>query len=394
MALHNKLSKSILRLRPILGNFMCSASTASFKASDIQVTLCKESEKRKKPDPNKLLFGHEFTDHMFEVEWSKENGWGKPRICPLHNLSLHPAAKVLHYANEVFEGMKAYRGVDNKIRVFRPDQNAERMLSSARRAVLPEFDAAEFVASLRKLISIDKEWVPYSQTSTLYIRPTLIGTESSLGVSAPLNALLYIIAGPVGPYFPTGFKPVTLLADSKYVRSWKGGAGLYKMGSNYAPTVYVQLEALQKFGCQQVLWLYGDEQLITEVGTMNVFVFWINENGEKELITPSLSSGLILPGVTRRSLIELAQKWGQFKVSEKDFTMKQLASALKQKRVLEMFGAGTACIVCPVEKIIYEGETLSVPTMSAGAPITMRFHKELTDIQFGRTPSKWMVDID
>lgn len=387
------LTKRLCVLRP--QSLACLASTNSFKASDIQVTLCKDSERRKKPDPNKLVFGHEFTDHMFEVEWRQESGWGKPQIRPLHNLSLHPAAKVLHYANEVFEGLKAYYGTDGKIRMFRPDQNAARMLTSARRAVLPEFDGNELVQSIRKLISIDKDWVPKSQTSTLYIRPTLIGTESSLGVSVPTEALLYVIAGPVGPYFPTGFKPVTLLADSKYVRSWIGGAGLYKMGSNYAPTVYVQLEAQKKYNCQQVLWLYGDEQKVTEVGTMNVFVLWTNEKGEKELITPSLDSGLILPGVTRRSLIELAQKWGEFKVSEKDFTMKELAKALKQKRVHEMFGAGTACIVCPVEKIIYEGKPLPVPTMDAGAPVTMRFHKELTDIQFGRAPSNgWMVEVD
>jgi len=392
-----RCTKSLCQLR--FGEFVggmrkCMASTASFKASDLQVTLCKESERKKKPDPNSLVFGREFMDHMFEVEWTQESGWGKPRICPMHDLAIHPAAKVLHYAIEIFEGLKAYRGVDNKVRLFRPDQNAERMLSSARRIVLPEFDGTELVNCMRKLVSIDQEWVPYSQTSTLYIRPTFIGTEPSLGVNASTKALLYVIAGPVGPYFPTGFKPITLLADTKYVRSWTGGVGLYKMGSNYAPTVYVQMEAVKKYNCQQVLWLYGSEQQITEVGTMNVFVLWTNEKGEKELITPSLASGLILPGVTRRSLLELARKWGEFKVSEKDFTMKELAKALKKNKVHEMFGAGTACIVCPVEKIIYEGETLNVPTMSVGAPVTMRFHKELIDIQFGRTPSKWMVNVD
>lgn len=368
--------------------------SASFKASDVQIIQCDKSKLQPKPDPDKLVFGQTFSDHMLEIEWTAQNGWAKPIISPLHNFSMHPAAKVLHYAVELFEGMKAYRGNDSQIRLFRPDLNMKRMLSTAARSCLPTFDGAELTELLRKLVSIDKEWVPYSTTSTLYIRPTFIGTEPSLGVSMSQRALLYVITGPVGPYYPTGFKPVTLLADPKYVRAWEGGCGAFKMGSNYAPTIYIQIEAMRRHGCQQVLWLYGPDHHITEVGTMNFFMYWKNEKGEMELVTPPLTQGTILPGVTRQSLLDLASKWGEFKVTERQFTMKELVRALDENRVLELFGAGTACVVCPIERIIYNDKPLEIPTMQQGAPVTMRLYKELTDIQFGRVKSDWSVLVD
>jgi len=243
-------------------------------------------------------------------------------------------------------------------------------------------------------VSIDKDWVPYSTKSTLYIRPTMIATEACLGVSKPLACRLFVIAGPVGPYYPTGFQPVSLVADPKFVRAWEGGCGAFKMGANYAPTIYAQIEAMEKYDCQQVLWLYGPNHQVTEVGTMNFFMYWTNEQGEEELVTPPLESGLILPGVTRRSLIDLAHQWGEFKMTERDFTMKDLVKALKEKRVKELFGAGTACVVSPIAKIVYAGDTYDIPTMEHGAPLTNRFLKELTDIQFGRKPSDWTVEID
>lgn len=325
---------------------------------------------------------------MFEAEWTETAGWGKPRICPIHNLQLHPAAKVLHYATELFEGSKAYRGPDDKIRVFRLDLNMKRMNSSAQRILLPTFEGGELISCIKKLVEIDQEWVPYSQTSTLYIRPTLIGTEPCVGVQKSKSALLFVIVGPVGPYFPTGFKPVSLLADPNFIRAWEGGCGRYKIGSNYGPTIHPQAEAAKR-NCQQVLWLSGSDHEVTEVGTMNIFMFWINEKGEKELVTPSLDKGLILPGVTRQSLLDLARGWGEFKVTERPLYMKEIVTALKEKRLKELFGAGTACIVCPIESILYKDNSLQIPTMSDGAPITMRFHKELTDIQFGRVNHPW-----
>lgn len=362
---------------------------SSFKYDDLQVTLT--DNKGEKPDPNKLLFGHNFSDHMLKVEWTK-SGWDKPVICPLSNLSLHPAAKVFHYGIELFEGMKAYRGEDNKIRMFRPFENMKRMKLTAERSYLPDFDANELVKCMKKLLQIDSEWVPYSNKCSLYIRPTFIGTEPTLGVTQSASALLYVLTGPVGPYYPTGMNPITLMADPAYVRAWPGGCGNFKMGSNYAPTIAISSEA-EKRGCQQVLWLFGEDHQLTEVGAMNLFTYWINEQGEKELITAPLD-GLVLPGITRKSLIELGKKWGEFKITERPYTMQEVTKALNENRLKEMFGAGTACVVSPVEKILYVNDMLNIPTMSEGAPIAMRFYHELTDIQYGRTKSDWSELID
>ncbi|XP_072889547.1 branched-chain-amino-acid aminotransferase, mitochondrial [Hemitrygon akajei] len=358
----------------------------AFKAADLQIELTKQP--KEKPDSSNLVFGKSFSDHMLMVEWDVVKGWGKPHIKPLQNLSFHPASSVLHYSIELFEGMKAFRGVDNKIRMFRPDLNMVRMHRSAVRACLPEFDKGELLECIRKLIEVDREWVPYSDTASLYIRPTFIGTEPSLGVARANHALLFVIVGPVGPYFSTGtFSPVSLLADPQFVRAWKGGVGDCKLGGNYGPTIYVQNEA-SKHGCQQVLWLYGDKHEITEVGTMNILIYWKNEQGEMELLTPPLD-GTILPGVTRQSLLDLARQWGEFKVSERGMTMNELVKGLQENRVKEIFGAGTACVVCPVDRILYLGQNYHIPTMENGPEVAKRFLKELTDIQYGRKSSEW-----
>ncbi|XP_030069721.1 branched-chain-amino-acid aminotransferase, cytosolic isoform X2 [Microcaecilia unicolor] len=358
----------------------------SFTAADLTVNLA--TTLKEKPDPNNLVFGTIFTDHMLTIEWSTENGWEKPQIKPLQNLSLHPAASALHYAVELFEGLKAYRGVDGKIRLFRPRLNMDRMLRSTKRATLPAFDKEEFLLCIHKLVELEKEWVPYSTSASLYIRPTFIGMEPSLGVKKPSKALLYVILSPVGPYFSSGtFNPVSLWANPKFVRAWRGGTGDFKMGANYGPSIFAQYEAVDA-GCQQVLWLNGDDHQITEVGTMNLFLYWVNENGEEELTTPPLD-GLILPGITRQSILDLARKWGEFKVSERYLTMSDLLAGLKEKRVKEMFGSGTACIVCPVSKILYMDENLHIPTMENGPKLTSQILKQLSDIQYGREKSDW-----
>ncbi|CAG2119390.1 unnamed protein product, partial [Medioppia subpectinata] len=271
-----------------------------FKSSDLEIHECKTNERKVKPEWNDLPFGKSFNDHMLEVNWNIDKGWSKPLIGPIHNLSLHPSAKVLHYAQELFEGMKAFRGVDGKIRIFRPDMNMKRMKTSAERMSLPDFDGNELIECLKKLIKIDVDWVPpYETGASLYIRPTFIGTEAALGVHSSQDALLYIICGPVGSYFKgKTAKPIALLADPKFVRAWPGGVGDKKVGANYSSTLALQNVAEDK-GCQQVLWLFGDDHQLTEVGAMNLFVFLINEKGEKELVTPPIKSGLILPGVTR-----------------------------------------------------------------------------------------------
>ncbi|XP_042525255.1 branched-chain-amino-acid aminotransferase, cytosolic isoform X2 [Dipodomys spectabilis] len=322
----------------------------SFKAKDLIITPA--TTFKEKPDPQGLVFGAEFTDHMLTVEWCADSGWGKPHIQAFQNLSLHPASSALHYAVQLFEGLKAFRGVDNKIRLFRPHLNMDRMFRSAVRSTLPP----------------------------------------SLGVKKPKKALLFVILSPVGPYFSSGtFNPVSLWTNPKYVRAWEGGTGDYKIGGNYGPSLWAQCEAAEN-QCQQVLWLYGKDQQITEVGTMNLFLYWINEDGEEELATPPLD-GIILPGVTRKSILELTRDWGEFKVLERHLTMAELENALEEKRVKEMFGSGTACIVCPVANIVYKGQVLHIPTMENGPKLTSRIFTKLNDIQYGREESGWTVEL-
>uniref|UniRef100_A0A1E1XA98 branched-chain-amino-acid transaminase n=1 Tax=Amblyomma aureolatum TaxID=187763 RepID=A0A1E1XA98_9ACAR len=364
----------------------------TFLFSDLEVELAPAADRKPKPDPSTLLFGQAMSDHMFTVKYTDTQGWDKPKISPLRNLELHPASKVLHYAQELFEGLKAYRGHDDKIRLFRPDMNIRRLLNSAARIDLPKFDGDEFLKCLSKLVSIEKDWVPKHPMSSLYIRPTFIGIEPTLGVARSNEALLFIILSPVGPYFRTGIKPVSLLADPKYVRAWPGGTGDKKLGCNYAPTLMVQNEA-EKLNLQQVLWLFGEDEQVTEVGAMNVMVLLKNRDGGTELVTPPLS-GIILPGVTRQSVLDLTREWNEFKVSERKITMAEIREAIKEKRILEMFGCGTACVICPIERLYHRGENLHIPTMEQSSPLASRILKAITDIQYGIVPHSWAVEVE
>jgi branched-chain amino acid aminotransferase len=365
-----------------------------FKYSDLQTRLAAPHQLQPKPDADDLVFGKHFTDHMLKIAFHKRlGGWQRPEIMPMENLVLHPAAKVFHYALELFEGMKAYRGVDGRIRIFRPEMNMARMNASAQRSGLPTFDAQEFIKCMARLISIDQEWIPHSQEASLYLRPTLIGIEPTLGVASSDSALLYTILSPVGGYFKADTAAaVSLLADPRYTRAWPGGVGDRKMGSNYAPTIHIQAEATKQ-GLQQVLWLYGEDHQVTEVGTMNIFLMTINERGEKELITPHLN-GLILPGITRDSILRLSREWREFRVTERKITMYEVVKMLRENRLLEMFGTGTACIVSPIERIFYLGENLMIPTMEQKDAVFSRVQKELTDIQYGRVNHPWAIVID
>ncbi|CAJ0955305.1 unnamed protein product, partial [Mesorhabditis belari] len=363
----------------------------TFYHRDLIVTPAGPTVRRPKPKHGDTLkFGHNYADHMVDVNWDDKKGWHRPELKPLQPFMIHPGAKVLHYAIELFEGMKAYRGVDNRIRLFRPEMNMQRMKMTAKRSALPDFDAEELIQIMSEQIQLDADWVPASSTSSLYLRPTLIGTDPTLGVGEAHMAKLFVLSGPVGAYYATGFQPVSLLADAKYCRAYSGGVGGYKMGCNYAPTIWVGQMAAAK-GCQQVLWLHGDDETLTEVGTMNIFVYWINENGEEELVTPPLTSGLILPGVTRDSIIDLGRKWGEFAVNERKITMSQVRKALDEGRLLEMFGAGTACVVSPVDRILHKNQKtntldeLHIPTMRHNPSVMQRFYDVLTDIQYGRS---------
>ncbi|XP_013854063.1 branched-chain-amino-acid aminotransferase, mitochondrial isoform X4 [Sus scrofa] len=326
-------------------------ASSSFKAADLQLEMTREPHK--KPDPSEcLLFGKTFTDHMLMVEWNMEKGWGRPRIQPFQNLTLHPACSALHYSLQLFEGLKAYKGGDQRVRLFRPWLNMDRMLRSALRLCLPP----------------------------------------SLGVGSPTHALLYVILCPVGAYFPgEALSPVSLLADPSFIRAWVGGVGDCKIGGNYGPTVFVQKEAKKK-GCEQVLWLYGPDHELTEAGTMNIFVFWTHEDGALELVTPALD-GIILPGVVRQSLLDLARTWGEFRVTERKMTMNEFLRALEHGRVREVFGSGTACQVCPVHRILYQGKFLHIPTMENGPELILRFYNELKMIQYGTKAHEWMLQV-
>eukprot|EP01124_Arcella_intermedia_P026455 TRINITY_DN4975_c0_g1_i1.p1 TRINITY_DN4975_c0_g1~~TRINITY_DN4975_c0_g1_i1.p1 ORF type:complete len:386 (-),score=69.37 TRINITY_DN4975_c0_g1_i1:65-1222(-) len=344
-----------------------------------------------KSEYSKLAFGKEFTDHWLHVNWKKSEGWGHLQISPYKKLELEPSALCFHYALECFEGLKAYKDAKGRIRLFRPEENMKRMNSSANRLCMPTFPERAFLEGIKTLLKTDEDWIPTQRGYSLYLRPTMIATDPVLGVHAPAEVLLFVIASPVGPYYPTGFKPVALYASTKEVRAWPGGTGCYKVGGNYAPGIAPALEASQK-GYQQVLWLH--ENKITEVGTMNLFGFWKNEKGEKELITAPLD-GQILPGVTRKSILELARQWGEFKVSEADWNMEQLVRALNEGRVIEMFGAGTAAVVSPVYKIFYEGKDYAVPCKNNEAgDLTRRFMDTILGIQYGEIPSDWSVLVD
>lgn len=371
--------------------FQLARCASTLKHDGIELT--RTQNPRPKPDDKTLEFGREFSDHMLLVDWNKDEGWGTPKIAPFGNFSLSPALSALHYATECFEGLKAYRGPDGKIRLFRPMQNMKRLSDSAVAASLPEFNGEEFLECIKDLIRVDREWVPKTENCSLYVRPTFIGTEPYLGVGRSNKARLYCITCPVGPYFKEGtFNPVSLYADPQYIRAWPGGVGNSKMGGNYGPTIRVQKVA-EKQGCSQVLWLLGEDHQLTEVGTMNIFVHWINEDGDPEIATPPLS-GAILPGVTRMSLLDLGKTWGTHKVVERTITMQDVQKAVKDGRLKEIFGAGTACVVCPVNRILFLKEDILIPTMDTGAEVANRFYKELTDIQYGRTEHEWSVLVD
>lgn len=387
----NTLNKNALKTSTNYVCFSTTSSANSFKFKDLEIELHR-TEPDLPDDPAKLMFGHNFTDHMLSIEWTKASGWQAPKIGKLKNLEIHPAAKCLHYSIEIFEGMKAYYGVDKRLRLFRPDLNMNRFNKSALRSALPDFDKQELLSCIKKFTEIEKEWIPKSTAASLYLRPTLIGTEPTLGVSASSSATLYVLASPTGPYFPTGFKPVSLLADPKYVRAFPGGAGNVKVGSNYGPTIYVGIEANKK-GCQQVLWLFGEEEYLTEAGTMNMFLVLKNKNGETELITPPLD-GTILEGVTRQSILDMTRQWGNIKVSERPITMKETLELLKNNELIECFGAGTACVVCPIDNILYKDVKYEIPTMTSGGVIMNRIMNELLDIQYGRTAHEWGLLVD
>lgn len=296
--------------------------------------------------------------------------------------------------------MKAYLDPAGKARLFRPDLNMRRLNGSMVKLALPSLDGEGFLECIKKLVAVDKSWIPTGEGYSLYLRPTVIATWPYLGVNQAQSAKLFVIACPVGPYYPDGFKPVKLFADTHHVRAWPGGTGDSKLGGNYAPTIRVQAQAATH-GYNQILWLFGpeDEGTITEVGAMNMFISLINKAGERELVTPPLD-GLVLPGVTRQSILDLCRQWGEFKVSERRITMKEVAEACTEGRLLEAFGAGTAVVISPVKQISWKGVDYTIPLdpedASAGAgPLARRVWDSLLSIQYGKVAGHpWSVPVE
>merc|ERR1712230_84216 len=352
-----------------------------------------------------LVFGRTFTDHMLSIEWTAAQGWLAPRMTPYQNLSLDPATCVFHYAFECFEGMKAYKcEKDNSLRLFRPDKNMARMNKSAARIALPTFDGQKLIDLIGKLCRLDERFISSEKGYSLYLRPTLIGTQRTLGVGPPGSALLYTIASPVGPYYPTGFKAISLEATTYAVRAWPGGVGASKLGANYAPCIVPQMQAAGR-GFHQNLWLFEDidpetgkqEDFVTEVGTMNLFACLVGRDGVKELVTAPLD-GTILEGVVRDSILGLAKErlvpegW---KVSERRFHMRELAEAASEGRLLEVFGSGTAAVVSPVRSIGYQGNLIGcgLPEGVEVGEITKRMKDWIEGIQYGEEEHPWSVKV-
>ena len=353
-----------------------------------EITIERTQHPKQKPtDQTRLGFGNYYTDHMFLMNYDEGKGWHDPRIVPYGPIELDPAAMCLHYGQEVFEGLKAYRTEDGRILLFRPDRNMARLNSSNERLCLPAIDEAFAVEAIKKLVSVDQDWIPTAEGTSLYIRPFIFATEAQVGVHPAQELLFAIILSPVGAYYPEGLNPVKIYVEDKYVRAVRGGMGYTKTGGNYAASLKAQDEA-EKVGYTQVLWLDGVERkYIEEVGTMNVF-FVIDD----EIVTPELQ-GSILPGVTRMSCIELLKKQG-YKVSERRLSIEEVAKAADAGKLKEAFGSGTAAVISPIGELKWDEKVMTINNGEIGT-ISQHLYDTLTGIQWGKLPDPygWTVEV-
>ena len=334
-----------------------------------------------KLDESNLGFGKVFTDHMFVMDYSKEKGWHDARIIPFGRIDIHPASTVLHYGSEIFEGLKAYRRKDGKVQLFRPLENVRRMNRSAERMCLPQIPEDMALEALTKFIEVEKDWVPSSSGTSLYIRPFMFGNDETLGVHAVKNAKFVIITSPVGSYYKEGLNPVKIMIESQDVRAVRGGTGEAKCGGNYAASNRAGERAEQK-GYSQVLWLDGVyRKYIEEVGALNV-MFKI----DGEIVTPKLS-GSILPGITRKSIIELLKSEG-YPVSERLLSIDELAEALENGKLEEAWGCGTAAVVSPIGELCYQDKKYTINNNQIGK-VTQHLYDTLTGIQWGNLEDKF-----
>ena len=354
----------------------------------LNIKIERTTSPKKKPEKGTPLgFGKIFTDHMFVMDYTEGKGWHDARIVPFQNLVMSPAAMVFHYGQEMFEGLKAYKGVDGKVRLFRPDMNAKRANDSNDRLCIPNLPVEDFVEAVKAVVKVDEDWIPTEDGTSLYIRPFIIATDEFLGVAPSKTYKFIIILAPSGAYYASGLAPVGIWIEDEYVRAVKGGMGFAKTGGNYAASLIAQVKAHDD-GYSQVLWLDGVERkYIEEVGAMNIF-FKI----DGKVITPALN-GSILPGVTRNSVIELCKSFG-YEVEERKISADELIAAQKSGKLEECFGTGTAAVISPVGKLRYINDVMEINNNEIGA-LSQKLYDTLTGIQWGKCEDEfgWTITL-
>ena len=355
----------------------------------LDIKIQKTTTPKAKPDENRLGFGNYYTDHMFVMDYTEGQGWHSARIEPYHALSLDPAAMVFHYAQESFEGLKAYRTKEGKVQLFRPEKNGERLQSTHERLCIPTIPVEDFVQAVKTLVDVDRDWVPSAEGTSLYLRPFTIATEAHLGVKPSDSYQFLVIASPSGAYYEEGLNPVKIYVEEEYVRAAPGGTGFIKCCGNYAASLAGQMKA-HEMGYSQVLWLDGIERkYVEEVGSMNCF-FKIDG-----VIRTAPCVGTVLPGITRKSCIELLRDWGYTVDCETRLSIDEVMQAARTGHLEEVFGTGTAAVVSPVGQLYYEGETAVIGGGKIGE-VTQRLYDTLTGIQWGTVADEkgWVVPVE
>ncbi len=353
---------------------------------DIKITKTTSPKEKPKAD-QPLGFGKIFTDHMFIMDYTEGKGWHDPRIVPFQNISLSPAAMVYHYGQEMFEGLKAYKGDNDEVYLFRPDMNAKRTNKSNERLCIPELPEEDFVQAVKAVVDIDRDWIPTTPGTSLYVRPFIIATDEFLGVAPSKTYMFMIILAPSGAYYESGLAPVGIWIEDEYVRAVRGGMGFAKTGGNYAASLIGQVKA-HNDDYSQVLWLYGVERkYIEEVGSMNIFFKIYGK-----VVTPMLN-GSILPGITRDSTIKLCKSWG-YEVEERRISVDELLEAQKTGKLEEVFGTGTAAVISPVGKLRYVDDVMLINNGEIG-PLSQKLYDTMTGIQYGKLEDKfgWRVQL-
>lgn len=354
----------------------------------LDIKIVKTGTPKTKPaDETKLGFGKIFTDHMFVMDYSPEQGWHDARVVPYAPFQMDPACVVFHYAQELFEGLKAYRAANGQIQLFRPDCNGQRMQDSSERMCIPTIPVDDFVQAVKALVEVDKDWVPYSDGTSLYIRPFVIATDVGMGVHASRNYTFCIICAPSGAYYAEGLNPIRIYVEDEYIRAAPGLTGFTKCGGNYAASLKAGALAEEK-GFAQVLWLDGvEKKYVEEVGAMNI-MFKIDGK-----VYTAACTGTVLPGVTRRSCIELLKDWG-YEVVEGKLAIEDVMKAGHEGRLEEVFGTGTAAVVSPVKELDWKGDKVFINDGKIG-DVTQKLYDTMTGIQWGRLPDEkgWVVPV-